>query len=67
MVYSGGIVDEISADDKSTNTLRLGGGWALGDAPGAGAPAARLGVKGPDISHLGAGQRRASRHGRLHC
>jgi len=66
VVYSGGIIDEISADDKSTKTFRLGDGWAS-RALKAGAPGPRLGVKGPDIFHLGVGQRRASRQGRLHC
>lgn len=67
VVYPGGIVDEMIADDMSTKTLRFGGGGcSLESAPRAGAPGARLGDTRPDDSHRGVGQHRLSRQGRLH-
>lgn len=65
VVYPGGIVDDMIADDISTKTLRLGGGCTL-ESTKAGAPGARLGDTRPDDSHRGVGQYRPSRQGRLH-
>ena len=58
-------MDDMIADDISTNTLRFGSG-CTSESPEAGAPDARLGDTRPDDSHRGVEQHRLSRQGRLH-